>query len=433
MLIYNLIWSMAIPVIAVLTIAGLKGRKAERLGIRLPEQIGRVGSIWLHALSVGEVISAVPLIEELRRRAPSRPFVLSVSTAAGMKVAKERLSDRVDRIFFMPLDLWWNWKRVISRLRPSIFLLVETDIWPALLWMLNRKKIPCLLINGRVSPSTYRDYKIFLFIVKRIFANFSLCMMQSSIDRERLVNVAVGCPVVVSGNIKFDRKWKPLSTEERSGWLNLMGYGHADCVWVAGSTHRGEEEVILDVFCRLRKIVPNLRLILAPRRKEDCCKALDAALRMGLGAVLRSELPLSDKARDPVILDSIGELERIYGLAAISFVGGSLVPFGGHNLLEPAAQGSAVFFGPHTHNFAEMADNLIASGGGIRVEDGEGLFDSMKSLLMDRGRLLMAGRRAGEFVTSNSGALSRVSDMILGFFLQRRDLNTEPVCSYGST
>jgi 3-deoxy-D-manno-octulosonic-acid transferase len=346
-----------------------------------------------------------------------------------MKVARERLSDRVDRIFFMPLDLWLNWERLIARLRPSIFLLVETDIWPALLHVLNGKRIPCMLINGRISPSTYRYYKIFSFIVKRIFANFSMCMMQSPIDRERLMDVKVGCPVVVSGNIKFDRRWERLGTAERSIWLDLMGYSLDDPIWVAGSTHRGEEEIILGVFFRLRKILPDLRLILAPRRMEDCGRAFEIALETGLNPVLRSELPSGDKTCDLVILDSIGELERIYGLAAVSFVGGSLVPFGGHNLLEPAAHGSAVLFGPHTHNFAEMADMLISAGGGIRVADGEGLFVSMKSLLLDSERCLEAGRRAEDFVTANSGALSRVSAMIMEYLSREKDLITETSAS----
>jgi len=424
-LLYNLIWSTVIPVIIALSMTGLRGRKAERLGIRLPVPIDRVGSIWLHALSVGEVISAAPLIEKLRCLAPSRPILLSVSTEAGMKVAGERLADRVDRLFYMPLDLWWNWERLISRLKPSIFLLVETDVWPALLRMLNRRNIPCLLVNGRISPSTYRNYKRFAFIVRRIFANFSLCMMQSQIDGRRLMNVKVGCPVAVSGNIKFDRRWKRLGREERSTWLNLMGYTPDDRVWVAGSTHRGEEEIILEVFLRLRKILPDLKLILAPRRMEDCARALDTARKKGLKAVLRSELPRDDKTGDLVILNTIGELERIYGLAAVSFVGGSLVPFGGHNLLEPAAHGSAVFFGPHTYNFVEMADMLISAGGGARVNDGEGLYVAMKALLMDPGRCLEAGRRAEGFVAANSGALSRVSAMILESLSHREELRTE--------
>lgn len=429
MLLYNLIWSTVIPLIAALAMTGLRGRKAERLGIRLPRPIDKVGSIWMHALSVGEVISAIPLIEKLRCLAPSRPILLSVSTEAGMKVAGERLAGSVDRLFYMPLDLWWNWERLISRLKPSIFLLVETDVWPAILRMLNRRNIPCLLINGRISPSTYRNYMRFAFIVRRIFANFSLCMMQSPIDRQRLMDVKVACPVAVSGNIKFDRRWERLGREERSAWLNLMGYSPDDRVWVAGSTHRGEEEIILEVFFRLRKILPDLRLVLAPRRMEDCVRALDAAEKTGLKAVLRSELPRGDKTGDLVILDTIGELERIYGIAAVSFVGGSLVPVGGHNLLEPAAHGSAVLFGPDTHNFVEMADMLISAGGGIRVKDGEALFVAMKTLLLNPDSCLEVGRRAEDFVAANNGALSRVSAMILEFLSLREDLRNETSAS----
>ena len=404
---YNLLSLLPSSVLIPLSGLGLKGRKASRLGLNLPPPIKGPGSIWMHALSVGELLSALPLLEALKGRYPDRPLVFSVATQSGMGIARERLKGKADMLFYMPIDLFWNNVRLIRRLSPAAFLLVETDLWPGLLSLLKAAGVPRVLVNGRISPATLKDCMRFRFAARRLYGNLSLCLMQSGMDKERLsAFLDQEEKIIVTGNIKFDRPSPAMRPQERERWLELTGFGSEDLVWVAGSTHRGEEEIILDVFSRLSPKIKGLRLILAPRRQEDCALALRRASDMGLRAMLRSSLP--GAGIDVVVLDTIGELERIYGLAALSFVGGSLVPLGGHNLLEPAGQGSPVLFGPHTENFVEMSEMLISSGGAMRVRDGKELASAVTSLLHDRNRRLEMGEKARHAVQANTGAVGRV-------------------------
>lgn len=401
------------PLLAPMAFLGLKSRLAERLGLSLPDPCIQEGSIWVHALSVGEVISAVPMIQSLRCSKPDRQIVLSVATKTGMKIARERLLSDVVRLFYMPLDLWWYGEALISRLKPSVFVLVETDIWPGILWQLRRKGIPCFLVNGRVSPKTYKNYARFPRAAKWVFRNFSKCLMQSQGDRERLLRTAGrASDVLVTGNIKFDRDWKLLDNSEKLYLLRLFGFDSDDPVWVAGSTHRGEDKIILEVFAELLKNFPRLRLVLAPRLVEEAGFIIKAAREMNIKAALRSHLPESGLDRRVVVIDTVGELERIYGLAQVSFVGGSLVPFGGHNLLEPASHGSVVIFGPYTHNFEEMTEMLLAAGAGVSVKDKTELHWVMMDLLADHERCIRIGKKARNLVTANKGALERVVGII---------------------
>jgi 3-deoxy-D-manno-octulosonic-acid transferase len=210
------------------------------------------------------------------------------------------------------------------------------------------------------------------------------------------------------GNIKFDRDWIPMSEEERLNWLSLLGLESENLIWVAGSTHAGEEETLLEVFKRLRTSFAVLRLIIAPRIIEQSDGILRRAQSMGLKTTLKTELPKNRRPYDVLVLNSLGELGRIYGLSKVSFVGGSLVPIGGHNLLEPASFGCPVLFGNHTHNFDRMSESLVEAGGGWRVHDGKELYEAMKMLLGDAGMCVRMGRLAREFVEKNRGALDRV-------------------------
>jgi 3-deoxy-D-manno-octulosonic-acid transferase len=238
--------------------------------------------------------------------------------------------------------------------------------------------------------------------------------MQSDLDRERLLRIGVEAKKIFTvGNIKFDRHWEPMGREERGKLLGLLGLEPEEVIWVAGSTHRGEDEALLEVLRRLRSAYRELRLILAPRRLEESQGILKLARKMGLEAVLRTEFPNNRQPYDVLILDTLGELSRIYGLGTLSFVGGSLVPMGGHNLLEPASFGCPVLFGPYMHNFVAMSEALIEAGGGWQVQDGKGLYEAMKTLLEDPARLAFMGRSAKAFVDKNQGALKRVMSHIV--------------------
>ena len=383
-------------------------RLLARLAIHLPSTYLKGNSIWIHALSVGEVISALPLVNALRQKYPDRDIVFSVTTAKGMAIAKKELEGKVRVLITMPYDSWLCVRRLVSYIKPSVFVLIETDIWPALLGYLKKRGIRTVFLNGRISPRTFRSYQRFPFFVRMVFKHIHLCLMQSDLDRDRLLQSGIGPSekVITVGNIKFDQEWKVLGKEEQGQLHKSLGLDPTDTIWVAGSTHPGEEGIVLNVYKRLLATIPSLRLIIAPRKVEQSDEVLRQAKKMGLTVSLKSELP-KERVHNVLILNTLGELGRIYGLAEVSFVGGSLVPFGGHNLLEPASFGCPVVFGCHTHNFVLMSEALLEAGGGERVHDGEELYSAMRSLLRDTEKRTLMGRNAREFVQRNSGALDR--------------------------
>ena len=239
-----------------------------------------------------------------------------------------------------------------------------------------------MLVNARVSPRTFKAYRRMSFFTRKLFEPIDLCLMQSDLDRQRLLRAGVYPEekVITVGNIKFDRQWIPMNNDERSRWMNILGLQPEDLIWVAGSTHSGEEEILLNAFRTLRPLFPNLRLIIAPRKIEQSEDIFKKARLKGFKAVLKTEIKTKGSTDDVFILNTMGELDRIYGLSQISFVGGSLVPVGGHNLLEPAAFGCPVLFGPYMHNFALMSELLLESGGGIQVKNEKELYDGMSNI-----------------------------------------------------
>jgi 3-deoxy-D-manno-octulosonic-acid transferase len=270
LLIYQIFWTLAMVAIAPVALLLGNRRFRERIVPDLPTEALPGGSIWIHALSVGEVISALPLVESLSERHPNRVIVFTVTTSKGMAVARNALRGRVGVLLFMPLDFWWSIRRVVQWIRPSVFLLVETDLWPGILGCLQGQGTPSILVNGRISPRTLRAYRRFPVFVREVFRFLEECLMQSDLDVQRLVEVGVDpSKVKAVGNIKFDRWWEPMGTEERAHWMESLCLNPQNVVWVAGSTHRGEEEIILRTFGRLRPAFPNLRLIIAPRQVEQ--------------------------------------------------------------------------------------------------------------------------------------------------------------------
>ncbi|MEW6668773.1 MAG: 3-deoxy-D-manno-octulosonic acid transferase [Thermodesulfobacteriota bacterium] len=390
------------------------GPLADRLGLFRPLERAGTPSLWVHALSVGEVLSAVPLVLALRGRYSGIPLVFTATTAQGLSMARRELGGKVDRILRMPLDTCWSMRRLLDHIRPTLFIVVETDLWPGLLNRLAKRRIRAVLVNGRVSPRTYRTYRRFRFLVRNLlFGGLDRCLVQTEVDRERLLRIGLSPEkVVTAGNIKFDREWVSMTGEEADRLLKTLNLTPQDTLIVAGSIHPGEEEVLLNVFLRLRPLFPQTRLILAPRRIEDAESVHRSAAAKGLRPLLRTDLPGTSEHHDVLVLNTLGELGRIYGLGTITFVGGSLVPLGGHNVLEPAAFGKPVLFGPHMHNFQLMSQLLVETGGGRMVGDEEGLFSAMRQLLGDPHQRGSMGRSAREFVEGNRGALARVLDQI---------------------
>lgn len=427
MFLYHFLWTICLifclPVIWILEkrhldsrgSLGLVERTRERFALRLPQTLPAKGNIWVHALSVGEVVSAIPLVDSLRIEFPDKEIVFTVTTVTGMAIAREKLDAKVKAVLTMPVDAWWSVQRIVNFVKPSVFILIETDIWPALLCSLKRKGIRSILVNGRISPRTFRSYARVPFFTRKMFDPLELCLMQSDLDRERLLQVGLNKEKVITvGNIKFDRDIAIMSSEERQDWFDILALEPSAPLWVAGSTHPGEEEILLNVFERLRGLFPRLRLILAPRDPGRSDEIVTMTNGMGLKGILRTGVSENSDVYDVLVLNTIGELGSVYGLGSVSFVGGSLVPVGGHNLLEPASCGNVVLFGPHTRNFVSMSEALIEAGGGWRVRDGNELHEAMKALLEDAEMRARMGGLAKAFVENNRGALKRVVDYVRG-------------------
>jgi len=369
--------------------------------------------VWVHAVSVGEVMAALPLVRELKRAFPRQPILLSTATATG-KATAERSSQFIDRVIFFPFDYPWCSRLFISRFQPLAFIALETELWPNFLRELNRRNIPAVMVSGRISSRSFPRYRMFKFFFQRVLANLTCCCMQSSADAQRLIELgAEPAAVRVTGNLKFDQALSEVSreiTEKRCRDLNL---NPEQPVFIAGSTHKGEEEIILAAFRELKKNFSGLVLILAPRHPGRFDEV--AALIQETGMPFNRKTALSAAAEGPgdvILLDTIGELATLYSIATIVFIGGSLVPVGGHNLLEAAVFKKPVLFGPHMDSCAEIANALQRNGGGIEVADQAGLIKQARLLLSDRGLRESAGAHAYQVIADNSGALQKSMDVL---------------------
>jgi 3-deoxy-D-manno-octulosonic-acid transferase len=407
MILYHLLWSLVLLVGLPAALFSSDRRFRGRFGLSVPPVPRQDRAIWIHALSVGEVYSALPLVEKIRNDCPEIPVVFTSTTRKGMAVAEKVISGHVDDLLYMPMDAWWGTERIVTYINPSVFVLVESDVWPYVLDCTGRRGIKRLLVNGRISPRTFRKYGMFPFAARRLFSGFDRCLMQSELDRHRLVTVGVDADrVQVGGNIKFDRPVEPMNPQERAEWLDVLGFGERDPVVVAGSTHPGEEEILIRAFSSLRKQAPHARLILAPRNIDRAGEIEALAGRMNVAAARRTGIPTGG-VPDVVVLDTIGELGGLYGLAAVGFVGGSLVGLGGHNPIEPAALGCPVLFGPDMHNFDAMARMLVEAGAGMCVADEAELSDALVRFVLDRDLRHETGQKALRFVEENRGAVAR--------------------------
>ena len=368
--------------------------------------------VWYHAVSVGEVMASLPLIREILRDFPERALWISTVTAAGQATARARVPEAAG-VFYFPYDLPWTVDQVIHRLRPGLFITAETEIWPNCIWRLHRQGVPVALVNGRISDRSFLWYQVFRVLFGRVLSCFDVLCMQSEESARRIR--AMGAPaqrVTVAGNLKFDQSI-PDPVDQRA-WRERLGVRETAAVWVAGSTHPGEEEIILRVFARLRAPHPELQLVLAPRAPERFDEVETLISRMGLGSARRSAMGTGNGtgSREVILLDTIGELAQVYSIARMGFVGGSLVPRGGHNPLEVAAHGLPVLFGPHMENFREIASLLRESGGAMEVSGEEALERDLSALLADAQLAAQLGARAREALLSQRGAARRTIEVI---------------------
>lgn len=392
--------------------------------------------IWLHALSVGETVSALPLLRALRQRYPRATLVLSSSTRAGAARALADGAGLFDRHLVLPYDLPWLSARLVRELRPDLFILVETDFWPNLLGALRASGARLMLVNGRLSAASWHYYRWLRPLLRPLcFAPFSLLAMQSAAEAERLCKLGVDpARVGVMGNLKYPAAQASTGQVKKLTGTDL-GLAPDGMIWVAGSTHAGEEEVILRAFRRLRDEFPRLSLVLAPRRVERAAAlAAGAGCRAGLYSELKSaavekmaaeaEVAAGAAATreaaagmEVIIVDRYGELPTLYALADVVFIGGSLVPAGGHNPLEAAVWQKKIFFGPHMDDFAEISQDLLAVGGACRVADEEELLRSLRRCLADPAQRAAAGQQAGELLVSRGRGVIEAHLLAIGELL----------------
>ncbi|MGH7230978.1 MAG: 3-deoxy-D-manno-octulosonic acid transferase [Nitrospiraceae bacterium] len=421
---YNVLLVLAAPVILVILLAKQRCRRGlpQRLGF-FPAEEGdetrsRLPVIWVHAVSLGEVVAAVPLVRALQAREPGYRIIVTTVTETGREAVEQRLAGVAEHRY-APLDFPWVVSKALDRLHPVLYLFVETEIWPNLLRALSRRGVSSLLVNGRLSSGSFRGYRLSRPLIGQALRTIAYCLMQSDRDASRIRALGAAPERVLrTGNIKFDQPDLQPDGETLSRQMILS---RDEELIVAGSTHPGEEEHIIACYKRLRREFPRLVLLLAPRHIERAVQVESAIKARGLRAVRRSALNANlhgagaaNGRSEPrvVILDTRGELAAVYRHAVLSFVGGTLVPIGGHNLLEPALWGIPVFFGPHTDHCFEVAELLLHAGGGSRVEGSEELGESMSALLRDRLALQRMGQAARGVVLDNRGALDQTVEVI---------------------
>jgi 3-deoxy-D-manno-octulosonic-acid transferase len=410
------------------------GNIPERLGWRFPNELRDEHSlastekaIWIHAVSVGEVLAVLPLALQLKKTFPLHRLVVSTTTVTGQKLARERLPF-ADAIFYFPLDWRGPVKRALAAAHAGAVIIVETEIWPNFLRECRRAHVPVIFVNGRLSERSFRGYGRALSysagalagFLKRVLGDATLFLMQSGEDAERLI--ALGAPgerVLITGNLKYDLA-KPGETS-LSAWLEAeLVKSNRRPVVIAGSVLANEEAAVLQAFEEVEREFPRALLILAPRKPEQFDNAAAIVAGSGRKLLRRSDLlfngagsaMLSETIR-VFLIDSLGELAGLYRLADAVFVGGSLVPGGGHNILEPAAFSKVPVYGPSMENFREMAGQFLAAGAAIQVKTSEGLGAAWGGLLREPERAARMGTCARELVDRNRGATQRVLEHIV--------------------
>ena len=423
----------------------------EKTGI-LPQHIKQAPSsgkrIHIHAVSVGEVNAVTPFIKELKKRHPDIRLILSTVTPTGYDVAHKRLPE-VDHIIYFPFDLPWIVKRVINTIRPHIFILVETELWPNFLRQIRRAGAVSIIINGRISPHTLRGYTFIRPFMKRVLKNVDLFCMQSDEDARRIKSI--GAPdnaIKITGNMKYDQKFIDVSGKDLMEKKGVFGIDKDDLVIIAGSTHKGEEEMILESYKKCHTPPPlnplpqgeerlegipsippplmgggegegeqkvfsseKIRLIIAPRHIERAGEIERLVKMQGLEVVRRTELNSSKMNTIPyntvMIVDTIGELATLYSMADVVIIGGSFIPHGGQNPLEAIYYKRPVIFGQHMFNFQEITEEILVNGAGVSVDNREDLARVLIELLNDPDMRKKMGEKGYQIIQKNRGTVEK--------------------------
>ncbi len=406
--IYTLIAYLIMPL--VLARLYWKAYRRKQKVTRLKERFGYCntgmqGGIWLHAVSVGEVIAAVPLVKKLKIKYPHYPIVITTMTVTGAERVAALFDDSVQHCF-VPYDLPLAIKRFLAAKKPKILIIMETELWPNLLYVCQQQQLPVLLANARMSARSLRGYQKIGFWMKDILKAFQYIAAQTKDDADRFSALGASAQqLVITGSVKFDMTVPESSTQQAH--LFRQRFGAMRPIWIAASTHEDEEEIVLKAAQLVLKQLPNALLLWVPRHPERFSKVMARALKQGLNVTLRSLDEDVSESTQIVVGDSMGELLAYYGASDVAFVGGSLIPTGGHNLLEPAMLGLPVITGPHIFNFSEIFKLLQLADALRVVNDEQSLAAAVLTLLQDGTLRAQLGQHGLQVVQQNQGAVDK--------------------------
>jgi 3-deoxy-D-manno-octulosonic-acid transferase len=394
-------------------------RLRQNFGFFPPGTLARVegrSPIWFQTASVGEVVAASSIIKEFKRQLPEIPVLISSGTISGYDMA-QRILPEADAIIFYPPDLPWMPDRIVGRVQPRAYVPVETELWPNFLRSARKRSIPVVMVNGRIGERSLEHYRLMRRLFTKMLDTVLLFCMQSTIDAQYVIQLGADPhKVIVTGNTKYDQNYSQVSEAEQQQFRAELGLKGAGPLIVAGSTHRGEEEILLEVLRELRGPFPGVKLLIAPRDIPRSENIVELIGRQGFAGELRSRLavlpPEARAANTVIVLDSIGELGRLYSLADLVFVGGSLVAHGGHNILEPAAHGKPIIVGPNMFNFRDTYALFSGRGACATVLDRQELTRKISELLSDSGAADKMGREAAAIVAENRGAAARTVERL---------------------
>ncbi len=397
--------------------SGYRAHMGERFGF-----IDRSGSgsgqrhIHFHAVSVGETLAAAPMVRRLAEAHKDWSFSVSVTTPTGRDQAVKHLSDIADTCF-LPFDLPGSMRRFLTRIQPDILVMVETELWPNLIDQCHRRGIQTLLMNARMSEKSAISYQKISPITRPMMAKLDLVLAQFETDAQRFKDL--GCKsdkVLCTGNVKFDIQLTDELKQSANRFRNLWQLQGRQ-VWIAASTHPGEEALLLDIHKRLIEQYPDLLMILVPRHPERKKELQQLALDLKLSSALRSQTEGSDSLPQVLIVDTLGELNLFYGLADIAFIGGSLIPHGGHNPIEPALWNLPILTGSYCHNFSQITQQLVQAGSLVQCQGSGQLLVELGALLQDESAQAFRGGKSSAVLAANQGSLERQQKQIEGFLV----------------
>jgi 3-deoxy-D-manno-octulosonic-acid transferase len=414
---YDILLLLAFPFIALAVFSrSLRGKRrrkgvGERLGVIAPDKLAAVepGGVWVHAVSVGETMAVRPLLQALKGAMPGRQILLSTVTETGQELAA-RFSE-IDHRLYLPFDSSLVVRRVLSRIRPACIVIMETELWPNFIRVAREMRIPVILANGRISDRSFGRYLRLKWLFSRILADFFALCMQSEEDARRIAAMGASPDKVHAvGNLKYDIPARMIEQSMRNELRDKYGLPRDTVVVTAASTHQGEEDVVADISMGLNADGVHHLLVIAPRHPERADAVGELLRKKGITYCRRSARTGAEPVLGPgkvLLVDTIGELMGLYGASDAVFVGGSLVPTGGHNILEPLSCGVPTMFGPHMHNFREISALVLAAGAGIQVSGADDLGAKLRVLLVDPDLCRELGEKGLAFVRNAGGAVER--------------------------